>query len=271
MSFPETRPSLIGRLAGGSNEDDWRRFLTDYWRPLCRFAARWGKLSLPDAEDIAAVTLQAILQNRLFARWVDDRRAKLRTLICAVARNLIANSQRDLANRSRLERTNRDSLLRLASAMVDEAPATSSEEEDAFYSAWVEDLLDASLDQLVDEYHDSGRGDYVRVLCGKVCEQSTLREIAESLGIKLTDAENYLRHARNRLSEIVKLQTLRQIERYADDATAEFDEEWNRLGRFLAEHGGLDEALRRTYVDFDTDAVKRHESTSVTGILRSLE
>ena len=38
MAFPDTRQTLIQRLATTSGEDDWRQFLNDYWGPVCRFA-----------------------------------------------------------------------------------------------------------------------------------------------------------------------------------------------------------------------------------------
>src|SRR5437879_4084689 len=38
MSFPQTRPTLIERLAAAGEERDWQEFLTDYWGPICRFA-----------------------------------------------------------------------------------------------------------------------------------------------------------------------------------------------------------------------------------------
>ena len=69
MNFPTTRYTLIHRIATSTAESDWALFLADYWRPICRFAARWGRLSLHDAEDVAAVTLEIVIRNGLLARW----------------------------------------------------------------------------------------------------------------------------------------------------------------------------------------------------------
>ena len=52
MAFPETRQTLIQRLATTSSQDDWRQFLNDYWGPVCRFAALRASLSPADAEDV---------------------------------------------------------------------------------------------------------------------------------------------------------------------------------------------------------------------------
>src|SRR5262245_38766762 len=94
MGFPQTRHTLIQRIAAGGDNEDWREFLADYWGPVCRFALRSAKLTLEDAEDIASQTFEAVLRNQLLARWVANRSAKLRTLLCAVVRRVIANRQR---------------------------------------------------------------------------------------------------------------------------------------------------------------------------------
>ena len=76
MSFPETRHTLIQRLASGGEAGDWRTFLEDYWGPLCRFAKRRGGLSAADAEDVAAQTLEAVVRGRLLDRWTELKQGK---------------------------------------------------------------------------------------------------------------------------------------------------------------------------------------------------
>ncbi len=104
MVFPQTRLTLIERLAGGGNEADWRAFLHDYWGPVCRLARQRGSPTVEDAEDVAAETLEAIVKNNLLARWSANRSAKLRTLICAVVRNILANRARVASGREHLVR-----------------------------------------------------------------------------------------------------------------------------------------------------------------------
>src|SRR5262245_3212426 len=94
MSFPQTRHTLIQRIVTRGDDQDWQAFLADYWGPVCRFAMRRGGLALADAEDVAAATFEALVANRLLARWVSDRAAKLRTLLCAVVRNVLSNRAR---------------------------------------------------------------------------------------------------------------------------------------------------------------------------------
>src|ERR1035437_11123351 len=88
MSFPQTHLTLVQRLASGSTEDDWQSFLKDYWGPICRFSMRWGARNLDDAEDVAAETFEVLWEQRLLVRWVSNRSAKLRTLLCTVVRNI---------------------------------------------------------------------------------------------------------------------------------------------------------------------------------------
>src|SRR5260370_1349599 len=107
MVFPNTRLTLIQRLAGGGCDADWREFMNDYWGPVCRFAQGRGNLTHADAEDVAAEVFEAILKNRLLERWSKARSAKLRTLICCVVRRAMSNRFRVAAGRDRLLREHR--------------------------------------------------------------------------------------------------------------------------------------------------------------------
>ncbi|MHC4624228.1 MAG: RNA polymerase sigma factor, partial [Planctomycetota bacterium] len=79
MSFPQTRDTLISRVAAKGDERAWGQFLSDYWLPVCRFAQRRANLGVEDAEDVASETFVAILSNQLLQRWVANRSSKLRT------------------------------------------------------------------------------------------------------------------------------------------------------------------------------------------------
>jgi hypothetical protein len=111
MSFPQTRLILIQRLASGGND-----------------------------EDVACHTFSVVWENRLLGRWVSNRSAKLRSLLCAVVRNILSNWNRVRATRQRLS----DELVR----QVEESSRARDEQSDAFYAAWVEDLLQQAYDLL---------------------------------------------------------------------------------------------------------------------------
>jgi RNA polymerase sigma factor (sigma-70 family) len=245
MLFPPTHQTLIQRLAAGGSSDDWQEFLTDYWGPVCRFAQRKGGLSCADAEDVAAETFKALVQNQLLVGWFAHRTARLRTLLCTVVLNQVTNRARVQAGRVRLLREHGDRLedhpgLPLLPDL--DAPA---EEVDAIHAAWVEDLLYRTIEALRGEYHQAGKDDYFRVLYGKLCEDMTTAEVAQSLCWTISQVENAYKHVRKHLEERVR----DCVDRYspAEEAEGEFAAEWAQLGAYLKEHGGLEEAVRRAW------------------------
>ena len=252
MSFPETRLTLVQRLASGGSEDDWRSFLGDYWGPVCRFALRWGAPNLDDAEDVASQTFEGLWENRLLVRWVSNRSAKLRTLLCTVVRNV-------LSNRNRV-RTGRDRLWRDMAQRIDQLALEQSQHVDAFYAAWVEDVIQQTVESLATEYYRKNQGDYVRVLYGRLCQQLTIAQVADALEIKPSAVDNYFRHARGRLAEKLEQLLRRQVGRYcpAEQLQEEFAREWQQFGQYLAEHGGLEEAVWRAYELLDPVQSKKH-------------
>ncbi len=251
MAFPQTRLTLIHRLAGGRDDRDWRDFLEDYWMPVCRFALRQGCGTVQDAEDVAAETFTALWHNQLLARWVMGRSAKLRTLMCRVVRNVLSNRVRVAQGRDRLVKEHGEELAGRPGLPVVESLDYPGEDVDAFYAAWADEIVGSASEALLAEYNRAGKGDYFRVLYGRICEEMTTPEIASALGISLTQAENYYKHARKRLTERLEESVRRHVEHYCPDADtqAEFTAEWAQLGDYLRDHGGLEDAIRRAYGD----------------------
>lgn len=243
MAFPQTRHTLIHRLAQGGNQQDWLDFLADYWGPVCRFALRRGGMKLAEAEDVAASTFEVVLRNSLLQRWTQSPRAKLRTLLCSVVCRVQANEFRAARRRRLFEKEFAEEVLR-GSAGVSGGP-----DQEVFLGAWVEDLLQNCLFELATQYHSGGKGDYFRVLYGRLCEGLSIAEVAQALGIRPSAVDNYYRHVRQRLSELLRAAVRSHVYRYCppDQAEQEFTSEWGKLADYLADHGGLEEAVRRTY------------------------
>ena len=210
-----------------------------------------GRRGLADADDIAAQSFAILLESRLLTRWVMNRSASLRSLLCNVVRKVLANRQRIDAGRKRLASQMAESIER--SDVVDDDPA------DAFYAAWVEDLVGLAVESLAGEYYRQGKGDYVRVLYGRLCQQLSIAEVAQLLEISPSAVDNYYRHARKHLSDRLQQVVHQQVPKYclAEDAEQEFAAEWQQLGTYLSEHGGLEEAVRRAYELLDP--VASHE------------
>jgi RNA polymerase sigma factor (sigma-70 family) len=260
MAFPQTRLTLIQRLAAEGSEDDWRTFVRDYWGPVCRFALRWGAANAADAEDVAVETFEVLWRNRLLVRWVANRSAKLRTLLCGVVRNNLANRGRVRAGRERIC----DDL----AEQLDRWQRTPDEQNDAFYTAWVEDVVERAVKSLAAEYGRQGKGDYLRVLYGRICEELTIAACAEALDLKPAAVDNYYRHARDRLSEKLRELVAQQVSRYAtaDEFDQELELEWKRLGQYLSDHGGLEQAVRRAHGEIDCARLSAGRETAIARI-----
>ncbi|MHC4363521.1 MAG: RNA polymerase sigma factor [Planctomycetota bacterium] len=272
MTFPQTSKTLIFRIASESNERDWRRFLNDYWLPVCRFAQQRANLKIEDAEDVASETFEAILRNQLLHRWASDRTSKLRTLLCTVVRHVLANRARVQKGRQRLLQENVHELLRRADLPTIKTMNEAAPDLDEFYTAWAEGILLQAVESLMQEYHRTGKGDYFRVLHGRVCEQMTTPQIAQALSIKKTDAENYYKASRNRLAAKLRESVHQHIRRYCDpeQLESEFESEWKQIGRYLKDHGGLEEAIAKVYQTSTSVKVAQRQTSAITATLRRL-
>ena len=257
MSFPQTRLTLVQRLAVGGTEDDWQSFLKDYWGPICRFSLRGRARSLDDAEDVAAEAFEVLWRQRLLVRWVSNRSAKLRTLLCTVVRNILSHRYRVQMGRRELWPNVVEHFETLSEA--------SQEQVDAFYAAWVEDLVERAVESLAAHYCRQGQGDYVRVLYGRLCQGMTIAQTAEVLHLSPAVVDHYFRHARQRLAEELEHLARRQIHGHcaAEEAEQEFAAEWQGLGQYLAAHGGIEEAVRRSYELLDPVQAKKQQAAAL--------
>jgi RNA polymerase sigma factor (sigma-70 family) len=261
MAFPQTRHTLIERLAQGGSEHDWRDFLADYWGPVCRFAVRRANGRLDEAEDVAGQAFEIVLRNNLLARWAASRQAKLRTLLCSVVCKIQANLFRAAKHQGPLL----DEL--------DEAQVAAGSDQDAFYAAWVDELLQKCLHDLARDYHRDGKGDYFRVLYGRLCEEMSIAEAAAALDISPSAVDNYYRHVRGRLSEKLESAVRSHVYRYTpiEDAEAEFAAEWGRLGTYLAEHGGLEDSVRRAHALVENSGLEKTKTARIRETLTRIE
>ena len=269
MAFPETRHSLVKRIAARGGEQDWRQFLHDYWQPVCHFAQRRAGITIEDAEDVASQTFEAILKNRLLHRWDVDRSSKLRTLLCTVVRHILGNRARVCDGRKRLLRENAAELIARTDLPTLRGMDASEEQADVFYAAWVGGILRRAIDSLMREYHRTGKGDYFRALYGRVCEGMTSPQVAESLSISTTTAENYYKAGRKRLAAKLDEQVRRHVDRYCDprDADAEFAAEWAQLGLYIKEHGGLERTIKRAYEGLDPGHTSQRRTAAITATI----
>lgn len=272
MDFPQTRQTLIQRIASEGNEHDWHHFLNDYWQPVCRFAMKRANLNSDDAEDVAAEVFKAILQNRLLCRWASDRCSKLRTMLCTVVRHVLGNHARIQQGRERLLRKNAHELREGSDWPTIKKPDAPAEQVDLFYSNWVEGILIRVVEAMMQEYHQTGKGDYFRVLYGRICEKLSMPEIAKMLNVDTSRAESYFKKGKRRLAIIFKEQVQEQVERYSqgEESEEEFQAEWQEIGEFLMKHGGLEGIIAKVYEQIDPEEVIQRQNRAITGMMNRI-
>lgn len=264
MAFPQTRLTLIQRLAAGGTQEDWHCFWTEYWGPVCRFALRFGATSMPDAEEVASQTFEVLLANQLLTRWASNRSAKLRSILCSVVRNVLANRHRVQQGRQRLMPEVEEHLRRLNEER--------SESADDFYAAWVEDLLQRAIEALAAECYAKGKGDYVRVIYSRICQRRSTAEVAQALDVSSRTVENYYSAARERLGQKLTDLVRCQVRHHCspEEEEAEFAQEWRQLGQYLVDQGGLEAAIQRTYQLFDPVKDRRQTSAAIRSVVERL-
>jgi RNA polymerase sigma factor (sigma-70 family) len=257
MSFPETRLTLIQRLSAGGTAEDWGDFLEDYWGPVCRFAMRSGAGQINDAEDVASQTFEVLWESRLLVRWAASHTARLRSLLCSVTRKILANRHRVRAGRDRLARDVADQWL--------QTEVTEDRQTEVFYAAWVEDLLRQAVESIAATYLRESKGDYVRVLYGRLCQRLPIAELASVLNLAPSAVDNYFRHARQRLAEALQILLRQQIDSYTapEESEQEFLSEWQQMGTYLTDHGGLEEAVHRTYELMDPVNAQKNQQAGI--------
>jgi hypothetical protein len=71
-----------------------------------------------------------------------------------------------------------------------------------------------------------------------------------------------------------KLQELvaEHVRRYCEpqEADDEFESEWNRIGQYLKDHGGLERALAKVYKSTAPTEVAQRQAQAITATLRRL-
>ncbi len=218
-NFPDTRISLILRLAGPADVQAWEEFAAIYGPTLYRLAVRRG-LQSADAEDVAQEILFAVA--RAIERFEPDAsRARFRTWLSRIARNLLTDFCAGRAKRP-LTQLVSDSWLREAS------------------------LTSANV-MLQDEFDQEYRAALFHVAAGRIRQRVSLEtwtafestaivgKPAEKVATELAMSVGSVYVARCRVLKLLRIEVEQLDRKFAGDPTMElplaFENDSQREGR----------------------------------------
>jgi RNA polymerase sigma factor (sigma-70 family) len=211
-AFPTTHGSVIAAVRDG---DPARRraaretLVTVYWRPVyTRLRLKW-RAEPADAEDLTQEFFARAVEREFFRDYAPER-ARFRTYLRLCLDRFASNARR--ADR-RLKRGGGAVVVPLGTASAErELAADPPDAEDAdrwFDRQWVRGLFEASIEALRRETEGTPREIRYRVLLrhdiepARDEERPSYREVADELGIPVTQVTNHLAWARRELRRLV--------------------------------------------------------------------
>ena len=212
-AFPTTRGSVI---AAAHDYDPERRraaletLVTVYWRPVyTRLRLKWGA-EPADAEDLTQEFFARAMERDFFGDYVPER-SRFRTFLRVCLDRFASNARR--ADR-RLKRGGGAILVPLDTASAERelgaAAVTDPEDADRWFDReWIRSLFEASVDALRRNTAGTPREIRYRVFLrhdiqpARDEERPSYREVADELGIPVTQVTNHLAWARRELRRLV--------------------------------------------------------------------
>jgi RNA polymerase sigma factor (sigma-70 family) len=213
MAFPLTRRSVV--VAAGSADPETRRRAFDalvaaYWRPVYKYLRLTWSAAGEDAEDLTQGFFARAIEKGFFDRF-DPALARFRTFLRVCLDRFASNARR--ADR-RLKRGGGAILVPLDTASAERelgaAAVTDPEDADRWFDReWIRSLFEASVDALRRETAGTPREIRYRVFLrhdiqpARDEERPSYREVADELGIPVTQVTNHLAWARRELRRLV--------------------------------------------------------------------
>ena len=233
-AFPKTRLSAV--VGVRSDDPEVRRracqaLVSAYWKPIYKHLRLKWRSSPEEAEDLTQAFFAAMLEKRFFQKY-DPERARFRSYIRASLDHFIQDDQK--AGR-RLKRGGDATFhsLEFASAEGELARGDTcfGDDLDALFDLeWKRSLFAAAADALREDCEARGRSRHYRVFEAYYLaaeEPPSYADIAEALGIAVTDVTNSLSYARRQFRRFV-LEKLREV----SASEEEFHLEASSLGVF---------------------------------------
>jgi len=205
--FPKTRLSAL--VALGSEDPAVRRIgcetlVESYWKPIYKHLRIKWRRSPAEAEDLTQAFFAAVFEKRFFQNY-DPAKARFRTYIRGSLDHFVQDEKKAA---SRLKRGGDASFvaIEVSSAESELELASDTDPEALFDLEWKRSLFASATEALRADCEARGKGRHFRVfeayyLSGE--EPPSYAQIAESLGIAVTDVTNSLSYARRQFRRFV--------------------------------------------------------------------
>jgi RNA polymerase sigma-70 factor (ECF subfamily) len=239
--FPSTRWSLI--LNVQTQDETRRRLATEsliegYWKPIYCYLRKRG-YGNEDAKDLTQDFFCEFFIRAKLLQAADRKIGRFRQLLLTALRRFISNKERDKKRKRRAPPGGILSLSSLQLAGVD-LPESATTPEQAFYYAWIANLLDQVLAEVKEQYSDSDMAKHWEIFQLKIlapilqnAQDLSMKQICERCGVATeVQAANMLITVKRRFRNVLR-RRLRNLVRSDSEAEAEFEE----IFRFLSEGG----------------------------------
>lgn len=188
---PETKTSLILRLADHHDQDAWQEFESVY-RPVIYHAAQQRGLQHADAEDVVQQVLASIARA-LQARPHDSRRAQFRTWLFRVIQNSVLNHvQRRRPDRGSGRTSVLDQLTQVANP---------DQESELLAAEYQKSVFRWAAEKIELEFHpETWRAFWLTMVEGYSCETAA-RELNKEVGSIYAARSRVVRRLRKKIEE----------------------------------------------------------------------
>jgi RNA polymerase sigma-70 factor (ECF subfamily) len=230
--FPSTRWSLILNIR---TQDETRRqlavgnLIAGYWKPVYCYLRKRG-YGNEGAKDLTQDFFCEFFLEPKLLQAADRKIGRFRQLLFTAMKRFISNVERD---KKRKKRAPTREILSLSVPEVAEVslPGAVDTPEQAFYHAWITDLLDQVVNEVKDQYSSPDMLNHWRVFQLKVLAPTlqntpdpSMKEICERCGVASEQqVANMLITVKRRFQKVLR-RRIRNLARSDSEADAEFKE-----------------------------------------------